>query len=162
MILPPAGLQPQHDRSANFHPAFDAGPTFRSITPEARRRARRVLVVDDDREMAESLALCLACEGYEVRFACSGMEGLAKANDWLCDVVILDANMPEHDGFETAATMRTVIPNPDLVIIAFTGLDLSTVPQRAYGAGFDSYCQKGLPLNTLIDTIETVCATALP
>lgn len=132
-----------------------------AASPAEKPTARRILVIDDHVETAESLAVCLRCEGYDARFECSSTSGIAMTNSWLPDIVILDADMPEPNGFETAAIIRNIVPNPDLIIIAFTGLDWPMGPERALEAGFDSYCQKGLPLRTLLDTIETVSATSL-
>jgi CheY-like chemotaxis protein len=119
----------------------------------------RVLVIDDHEPTAESLAAALGCEGYETRYECSSIEGIASTNTWLPDVVVLDANMPERDGFATASVIRRIVPCPDLVIIAFTGEKHEDIELQAFQAGFDAYCQKSLPLANLLDNIRSLTAS---
>ena len=117
---------------------------------------QRVLIIDDDQATAEALAMALRCEGYETRYECSSIEGIASTNSWLPDIVVLDANMPERDGFATAAVIRRIVPCPDLVIIAFTGFNHDNIETEAYQSGFDAYCQKSAPLTHLLSTIRNL------
>lgn len=118
----------------------------------------RVLVIDDHEPTAEALSAALSCEGYDTRYECSSIEGIASTNTWLPDVVILDANMPERDGFATASVIRRIVPSPDLVIIAFTGENHADIELHALQSGFDAYCQKSAPLTNLLDNIKNLTA----
>ena len=120
------------------------------------RPPKRVLVIDDELPTAESLAFALQYEGYDAAFECNVIDGIAAANRWLPDVIILDMNMPERDGFDTASIIRRIIPNPDLVIIAYTGEYHPDIEQKAYRSGFDGYCRKGGALEPLLSTIAAL------
>ncbi|MCY0387088.1 response regulator [Robbsia sp. Bb-Pol-6] len=114
----------------------------------------RVLVVDDYAPAAEALATALGYEGFDTRFALSGVDALGTIGIWVPHVIVLDINMPEHDGFETASVMRRLTATRHLGIIAFTALSDVEIETRAHLCGFDGYCQKGSPLQQLIGLID--------
>ncbi|MGI4984761.1 MAG: response regulator [Janthinobacterium lividum] len=116
----------------------------------------RVLVVDDYEPAAEALATALGYEGFDTRFAFSGVEALGTIGAWVPHVIVLDINMPEHDGFETASVMRRLTATRNLGIIAFTALSDIEIETRAHLCGFDGYCQKGSPLQKLIGLIDGI------
>ena len=104
----------------------------------------RVLVVDDNPEAAEALAVYLSYEGVETRTANGCGEALRCVKDWVPDVVVLDIMMPERDGFETAQALRTYLPTTNLGIVAFTSLDDDHVRETGKARhNFDGYCRKG-------------------
>ncbi|MDQ3434884.1 MAG: response regulator, partial [Actinomycetota bacterium] len=69
-------------------------------------RSPRVLVVEDDRDIADVLRRSLGMEGYEVRLAGDGEEALAGAADFSPDAVVLDLGLPKIDGLEVARRLR--------------------------------------------------------
>lgn len=113
----------------------------------------RVLVVDDNPIAAEALAAALDAEGFTTRYALGGVEAINISSKWMPHVVILDINMPEYDGFQTASIMRRLATTRDAKIIAFTALGESDVLPRGPAVGFDGYCQKGNSLAMLTDLI---------
>jgi len=113
----------------------------------------RLLVVDDNPIAAEALAAALEAEGFITRYALSGVEAIDIASTWRPHVVILDINMPEYDGFQTASIMRRLSTTRDAKIIAFTALGESDVLPRGPAVGFDGYCQKGNSLTLLTNLI---------
>jgi len=113
----------------------------------------RVLVVDDNPIAAEALAAALDAEGFITRYALGGVEAIDISSTWMPHVVILDINMPEYDGFQTASIMRRLATTRDAKIIAFTALGESDVLPRGPAVGFDGYCQKGTSLTLLTDLI---------
>ncbi len=70
------------------------------------KSSRRVLVVDDNRDAADTLSLLLTLEGYEVRVAYDGQEALDVFRESRAEVAVLDLNMPRLDGFEAARPSR--------------------------------------------------------
>ncbi len=87
--------------------------TIEAITPTPARTSARILIADDNRDGAQSLALMLDLEGYDVRTAADGLEALEIAEEFQPDVVLLDIGMPGIDGYETAKRIssrdRTVL-----------------------------------------------------
>jgi len=67
---------------------------------------RRILIVDDDPQLRETVTLVLHTEQYQVHAAASGKEGLAQAAQLNPDLIILDVNMPDMEGFEVVRELR--------------------------------------------------------
>jgi CheY-like chemotaxis protein len=119
-------------------------------TPREDYRGRRILVVEDNDDTAETLALLLRIHGHEVRVAHDGPAALAEVADWLPRVVFLDLNLPGGmDGFEAARQLRS--RNGRAVrLVALTGCGHDTDRQRAEEAGFDDYLVKPAGLEELV------------
>jgi CheY-like chemotaxis protein len=104
--------------------------------------SRRVLVIDDSDETAESLAMLLRLYGHEVRVARDGPTGLVEADAWLPEVVLLDIGLPGGmDGFETARRLRAD-RGESVRLVALTGRSGGEDQERAQEAGFDVYLVK--------------------
>jgi CheY-like chemotaxis protein len=115
--------------------------TPRTLLPSTADQ-RRVLVVDDYYDGAEAISMFLSVSGYDTRFVLSGPEVAGAIAAWTPDVAILDINMPGMDGFGVARQLRQNSGTRDIVIVAFTAQDASTVWRSGVAAGFDGYCQK--------------------
>jgi PAS domain S-box-containing protein len=103
---------------------------------------RRILVVDDNADAAESLAAALGMAGHEVRFALEGESALAIAAEFRPEVVVLDIGLPGMDGYEVARRMRAELKREQPVILALTGYGQEEDRRRATAAGFDHYLVK--------------------
>jgi signal transduction histidine kinase len=103
---------------------------------------RRILVVDDNRDAAESLALQLQLAGHEVCTAHDGVEALAVGKSLKPDVVLLDLGMPKMDGYETARQMRRRPWGRRLTLVALTGWGQQRDRERTAEAGFDAHLVK--------------------
>ncbi|KAK47205.1 response regulator receiver protein [Caballeronia jiangsuensis] len=125
--------------------------TDRSV--DVDRDPWRILVVDDNAYSAEALSAALESDGFDTRFALSGVDALHAVDGWVPHIVILDITMPEHDGYATARVLRRVARTRDAVIIAFTALGEETVRTEGMHSGFDGYCQKGNPPAALVRLI---------
>src|ERR1700722_2507465 len=77
---------------------------------DADHETWRILVVDDHKPSAESLAAALSADGCDARFVLSGVDALQAVDGWVPHVVVLDISMPEHDGFATARVLRPISP----------------------------------------------------
>ena len=122
--------------------------------PEAQRPAapaapRRILVVDDNVDAAESLAVMLRLEGHEVRVACDGPAALAAAQAEAPEMVVLDLGMPGMDGFEVARRLRSQPGVDGVLLVALTGWAQEEDRRRCYEAGFDGHLPKPLEWDAL-------------
>jgi PAS domain S-box-containing protein len=102
----------------------------------------RVLVVEDNRDAADSLCLLLRLSGYEVSVAYSGPEGLRAAGEERPDVVICDIGLPGMDGYRVAAALRGNPETASARLIALTGYGQEEDRRRAREAGFDVHLTK--------------------
>ena len=128
--------------------ALSTCPALPNTIPVVQK-GHRVLVVDDNRDAAESLASLLVCSGYEVRLAYDGPSALAIAADFRPDAVSLDIGLPGLDGYETARQMREQPVLRDTVLIALTGYGNEGDRERSREAGFDHHLVKPARLEEL-------------
>ncbi len=115
---------------------------------------RRVMVVDDNHDAADSLGLLLALEGAEVRVAYDGPAALEILDAFQPAVVVLDIGMPGMDGLELAQRIRRQPRFRDVALIALTGWGQAEDRRRSRAAGFDYHLTK--PVD--IDKLRTVLA----
>jgi PAS domain S-box-containing protein len=109
-------------------------------------RPRRLLVVDDNRDSAESLALLLRRRGHEVREAYDGQEALAAAESFRPDVVLLDIGLPGMNGYEVARRIRREPWSRGIVLVAVTGWGQEGDKRRSREAGIDHHLTKPVDL----------------
>ncbi len=112
----------------------------------------RLLVVDDNRDAADSLATLLRLQGHEVRVAYSGVAALETAKDYRPDVVFLDIGMPGMDGYEVARRLRRQPWGKDVVLAALTGWGQHEDRRRSAEAGFGHHIVKP-PEPKALDTV---------
>ncbi len=103
---------------------------------------RKVLVIEDSRDSADSLRMLLELLGHEVRVAYSGLVGLKAANEWLPDVVISDIGLPGMDGYALASELRRAPATAGALLIGVSGYGRDEDRRRARAAGFDFYLVK--------------------
>ena len=109
--------------------------------PEIRRISRRVVVIDDDTDVAKSIARLVSALGGEARVAHSGEDGLALVRDFRPDVVLLDIGMSRRDGIETCRRIRKEFGST-VFVAAMTGWGREQDKQAALRAGFDVHLTK--------------------
>jgi len=155
--------------------ASSAGPgqgsTFTMVLPMSRRpsqtppmtderpalRSRRVLVIDDNQDSTDSMVAVLSLLGHEAKGAYGGSDGLAAAKAFRPDVVLLDLEMPDMDGFEVARQLRSHFDD-HLLIIAVTGYGRQGDRQSTLVTGFDGHLTKPVGFEQL----EAVLAAVTP
>jgi len=115
---------------------------------------RRVLVVDDNADAADSLAMLLQVRGEEVRVAYDGEEAIAAEDEFRPDVILLDIGMPKLSGYEVARRVRDR-RGPGVLIVAITGWGQEEDRQRARDAGFDHHFTKPVDYAVLLDIIDS-------
>lgn len=106
------------------------------------RVKRRVLIVDDNADAAETLALLVGTLGGEARTAADGPSGIQCASEFSPDMIFLDIGMPGMDGYETCRRIREKRFGRRPVIVALTGWGQEDDKRRAAEAGFDSHLTK--------------------
>jgi signal transduction histidine kinase len=130
----------------------------RARTPRGEQagqcRPRRVLVVDDNRDAADSLAMLLRLLGHEVGTAHDGMAALDAARAFVPEVVLLDIGLPNMDGYEVARRLRQEPALSGALLVALTGYGQEQDRRRSLEAGFDIHLVK--PVDP--DELEAILA----
>ena len=137
--------------------AGDAPIELRQET-ESSLDARRMLVVDDNQDAADSLGLLLSVHGADVRVVYDGASALANAADWKPSVVLLDLGMPQMDGWEVARRLRSDPTLQGVKLIALTGWGQDKDRERTMSAGFDHHLIKPVDL----DGLQSLLASMAP
>jgi signal transduction histidine kinase len=117
--------------------------------PETEEEMRRILVIEDNRDAAESTQRLLSLTGHEVRTAASGREGLETARSFRPQIILCDIGLPGMDGYEVARAIRQDMDLSEVYIIALTGYGRDEDQIRAYEAGFDLHLTKPVDLQVL-------------
>jgi len=120
----------------------------------------RVLVVDDDKAVRESLRRSLEFNGYDVALATDGAEALAGIASATPDVVVMDVMMPRLDGLETTRALRAA--GNDLPILVLTARDAVGDRVEGLDAGADDYLTKPFALQELLARLRALLRRAAP
>jgi PAS domain S-box-containing protein len=126
-----------------------AAETPPAVVEEARGPRRRILVVDDNRDAAESLAMMLEIMGHEVRAAHDGEAAVAAAAEFCPEVVLMDLGMPRLNGYEAVRRMRAEPWGIAPFLVALTGWGTDDDRRRTRDAGFDRHLVKPVDLGGL-------------
>jgi PAS domain S-box-containing protein len=116
--------------------------TTSAPTPAPLPAARRILVVDDDRDAADSLALLLRLWGHEVRTSHDGQSALKAARSYQPDLVLLDIGLPGLNGYEVGRQLREEFGKEQMLLVAMTGYGQEEDRRRSQQAGFDHHWVK--------------------
>ncbi|MFO0929312.1 MAG: PAS domain S-box protein [Gemmataceae bacterium] len=119
---------------------------------------RRILVVDDNRDAADSLAVVMRLLGHEVHVAYEGAAALAAARRLHPDVVLLDIGLPRVNGYEVARQLREEPWGEHVALVAVTGWGQETDKQRAAEVGFDHHLTKPVAPQTITQLMKTLDA----
>ncbi len=121
------------------------------------RKSKRILLVDDDYEIVESLRMALEAKGYTLFVARDGNQGLAMVEREDPDLMILDMMMPKRSGFLVLEKLRRSRPEP-LRVIMITANEGSRHKAYAEMLGVDDYIRKPFPMNRLIESVTRLLA----
>jgi CheY-like chemotaxis protein len=124
-----------------------------SRTQEARYR---ILVVDDNRDSAESLAILLKLMGHDTHMAFDGLEAIAAAEKLRPDVVLLDIGMPNLDGNDTCRRLRSMPWANGILLLAQTGWGQDEDKRRTSEAGFDGHLVKPVDPDDLLRLVASL------
>lgn len=120
----------------------------------------RVLIIEDNDDLAFGLRNNLEIEGYEVRTAATGLDGLEIAKEWRPDVAILDLMLPGIDGFEVLRRLRKHDQATRVLILSAKGEELDKV--RGLRGGADDYLTKPFALMELLARVEALFRRSAP
>lgn len=115
---------------------------------------RKILVVDDNADAADSLAEALQMLGHVVEVAYDGASALRVAPAFRPDIALLDIGLPTMDGYELGQQLRAALDNTTLKLIALTGYGRENDRRRTAAAGFDRHLVKPIDLDRLQSAIE--------
>jgi signal transduction histidine kinase/DNA-binding response OmpR family regulator len=160
-----------HDGQVSVHSAGPGqGATFEIHLPlvapqEPEQRpvesttavSRRILVVDDNEDAADSLSLMLGMSGHEVVCAYTAQQALERSAAFQPQVAFVDIGLPGMDGYELAGRLRQLLPPPELRLIALTGYGQAEDKRRAQEAGFEAYLVKPAPYEALCQLLKGAC-----
>jgi CheY-like chemotaxis protein len=121
---------------------------------DADSHGRRVLIVDDNEDAAELLALLLRDQGYETMVAYDGPAALEAVHGFLPEVVILDIGLPVMDGYEVARQLRAMPESAHARIVALTGYGQASDFERSREAGADAHLVKPVDVHELRAVID--------
>jgi CheY-like chemotaxis protein len=136
-----APLEPKPEPEASAEPSV--------VHPAAGRARRRILIIEDNVDAAETLRDYLELCGYEVQLAFSGPEGLEAAARFLPDVVVCDIGLPGMNGWELAQLIRSTPATAASRLIAITGYGTEEDRRRSSEAGFEAHLTKPLDIDAL-------------
>jgi PAS domain S-box-containing protein len=149
-------------RLSAFSPGLGQGATFEIRLPRLERpheidgqpqgdvvTPRRILIVDDNADAANSLALVLGLDGHVTEAVYSATEALTRADSFKPEVILLDIGLPEMDGYEVARRLRQRPGLATTRIVALTGYGQSDDIRRAREVGFDDHLTKPVDFNAL-------------
>ena len=115
-----------------------------------------ILVIEDNQDARESLALLLALNGHEVKMAATGREGAEAVSTHRPDVVICDVGLPDLNGFDVIRAIRSTDPSNPVFAIALTGYAQPLDREEAFIAGFDAHLAKPPDFDELNRLLATV------
>jgi DNA-binding response OmpR family regulator len=124
-----------------------------SETKNQEVAAKRILLVDDDYEIVESMRIALESRGYSILVARDGNQGLSMAEKEDPDLVILDMMMPKRSGFLVLEKLRRSRPVP-LRVIMITANEGSRHKAYAEMLGVDDYIRKPFAMDRLLDSVD--------
>ncbi len=120
---------------------------------KSESKRQRILIVDDDNEIVESVRYAMESAGYEVLVARDGNQGLAMAEREDPDLVILDMMMPKRSGFLVLEKLRRSRPVP-LRVVMITANEGSRHKAYAEMLGVDDYIRKPFAMDRLMETVK--------
>jgi PAS domain S-box-containing protein len=139
-----------------------------SVPPKADKRhegdmtsSLRILIVDDNRDSADSLAMMLKIMGNDTHTAYDGEEAVTLSDKFRPDVILLDIGLPKLNGYEACRRIRARSEGEKLVIIAQTGWGQDEDRQRTHDAGFDHHMVKPVDPNALMKMLAGLSEAAL-
>jgi signal transduction histidine kinase len=131
-------------------------------TADDKPQRRRVMIVDDSVDGAESMSVLLEMLGHEVHVMYDGPSALAAAQEFRPEVVILDIGLPDMDGYQVARALRAHPASAGALLIALTGYGQESDRQRTRAAGFDHHLVKPASLDDVERAIAADGAGGMP
>lgn len=125
----------------------------------------KILVVDDNRDGADSLATMLELSGHQVQTAYAAHQGLELLEAFRPHVMLTDIGLPDLDGYELARRIRASASGRNTILVAVTGWGQQEDRRRAFEAGFDHHLTKPIApeiLDSLLRSLDTTSLRGIP
>ena len=142
--------------SAGREQPMEKFPSRAPVAAPADARSLRILIVDDNVDAADSIAMLLTMEGHETRAVNTARAALLAVPDFQPEVVLLDIGLPEMDGYEVARRLRAQNGRHRMRLVAVTGYGQPSDRRRAHAAGFDEHMVKPVEPALLQDFLRVV------
>lgn len=142
-------------------PSAPSVPTPAATAPPHAAQAaagRRILIIEDNVDANEIMAMLLEVEGHQVASSFDGNDGLRRALEGRFDIVLCDLGLPGRTGFEVIAALKAARPHDAPFVVATTGYSDGAQRDLARAAGFDHYLVKPLDLPILLRVIAELAA----
>lgn len=130
-----------------------ASPATEASGVPAKAGGKRILLVDDDHEIVESMRTVLESRGYQILVARDGNQGLVLAEGEEPDLVVLDMMMPKRSGFLVLEKLRRSRPHP-MRVIMITANEGSRHKAYAEMLGVDDYIRKPFAMDRLLESVD--------
>jgi DNA-binding response OmpR family regulator len=117
---------------------------------------KKILIIEDDRNVSELLRHVLQGHGYTVECAFDGMEGMGKIQASAPDLVILDVNMPRMDGWELLGSLKASSATCGVPVVMCTERNLIKEMERAGALGADGYILKPFVMERVLNKVEAL------
>ncbi|MGV7207311.1 response regulator [Oxalobacteraceae bacterium A2-2] len=134
-----------------------AAPAIPAAAPEARHGKPSIVLIEDNDDGRDMMAMMLGCYGYEVKQAADGLAGVALAHSFQPGLALVDIGLPGIDGYEVARRLRADPATRHIKLIALTGYGLAEDTRRVQEAGFDRHLVKPVEIGQLMEAIDN-CA----
>lgn len=116
--------------------------------------AKKILIIDDEYDLVETLTFRLESSGYEVLAAHDGEDGLKKVKELKPDIILLDVMMPRIDGYKVCAKLKSDDNYKSIPIIMLTAKGQESDRERGMGMGADDYLTKPFESAELLEKIK--------
>jgi CheY-like chemotaxis protein len=114
----------------------------------------KILYIDDDPFLRQTVSLLLEEQGLQVRTASNGQEGVAIALDWLADLILMDLKMPMMDGFQATEALRADPRTRHIPIVAFSAAFEPGIQARTQVAGMNGLILKPISPDKLVKMVR--------
>ncbi|HEV7817099.1 MAG TPA: response regulator [Janthinobacterium sp.] len=131
-----------------------AAPAVQAQAQACAAKCSHVLVVDDNRDAADSLKALFQMDGYDVATAYDGYAALAALEKQMPELIVMDLGMPGMDGYEAARLIRERADAQRILMIALTGWGQTDARSRTLDAGFDHHLIKPVDFNDIIGLVN--------
>ena len=136
----------------------DSAGNVSSPTESKPSAALKILVVDDSRDAADMCGALLALSGHTVKCAYTGRQGLALAEAFRPDVLLLDIGLPDFNGYQIAQQIRSMPWGGEPILVAITGWGQPEDRRRAFDAGFDHHLTKPVAAEAVMSLLSSAGA----
>ena len=117
---------------------------------------KKILVIDDNKQSRMLAVDLLSYRGYEVVAAADGAQGIRMAKEERPDLIIMDIQMPDMDGFSALKMLKDDLETKEIKVIAITALAMKGDMEKVLDAGFDSYMSKPIDTRRLPELVKEI------